>query len=151
MAPSSLAPPQTVGLRSWTCSPVAHSRLWAKASVSPPRLPLAPDGEVLASGKDNAVILWDLTDGIDKAVLQAGTGRSGKRLAFRPGGDRLATIVDGAETVVWELQTESVSAVLSRQTEAVTEVAYNADGRFLAHQAQIGQRIRTKELNSCAS
>ncbi|MBP8283328.1 MAG: Ig-like domain-containing protein, partial [Chromatiaceae bacterium] len=86
----------------------------------------------MASATDDAVTLWDLTDGTEQTVLQAGAGRSVTSLAFSPCGDRLAAIADDAEIIVWKLQAESVSAVLSRRNEAVTDIAFSADGRYLA-------------------
>ena len=95
-------------------------------------LAFSPDGAALASAKENAVTLWNVTDGTEKTVLQADPGRTVTRIAFSPSGDVLAAVIDDAEIAVWDLEPEAIRAVLSRNNEAVKGIAFSADGRFLA-------------------
>ena len=114
-------------------------------------LTFSPDSEVLARAQGSAVTLWDLAEGTEKAVLHADAGRSVTRLAFTPGGDRLAAVVDGAKIVVWGPQPESVNKFYPRQNHRVTQIAFSADGRFPMHQTPIGHPIRAEVPNSRAA
>lgn len=92
-------------------------------------LAFGPDGTALASASAERVSLWDVASGEKTAVLAADLGGTVTDLAYSPRGDVLALAADAIE--IWDLKATAVRAILQPAEEAVTEIAFSADGRFL--------------------
>jgi WD40 repeat protein len=106
------------------------------------RLALHPDGVQLALGlSDGAVLLYDLTDGVDRERLR-GHQAEISGVAFGPDGRRLVTADVGGEVKIW--QSHSRGAWTCAHTlradrppnpsafDAITAVALSSDGRHVA-------------------
>lgn len=100
---------------------------------------LSPNGKTLASGHiDGRVILWDLTTGKRKAILE-GHKLPAVSLAFAPDGGSLLTGAGDwrkpatpGEVKVWQSATGQKIADLKWSTGPVGSVAYSPDGKTLA-------------------
>jgi WD40 repeat protein len=109
----------------------------------PHRTPLAsavfsPDGKLLATStyQDNAAFLWDLDQGIQRAVLPHRAVLPPQRAVlmavFSPDGKHLATASSDGTAGLWETATgQPALASVLRHDGPVTSVAFSPDGRTL--------------------
>jgi WD40 repeat protein len=99
----------------------------------------SPDGEWVASaGDDRTIRVWRARGRQEVAILHGHTGRVIK-LAFAPGGRRLASLssrwgtTGGDDTVrLWDVDPQTTLPVLRGHTSYVYPVAYSPDGRWIA-------------------
>jgi WD40 repeat protein/serine/threonine protein kinase len=107
-----------------------------------------PDGKRLATGAgDNSVRIWDLTAGIQSAVLTP-TGRIGT-LAVSPDGNWLVTGSNGNEVKLWNAQTGEARGELTGHGAEVTALMFSRDGQRLASGDDRG-RVRIWHLENRA-
>jgi WD40 repeat protein len=93
-----------------------------------------PSGEFLAAlCRDNTVRLWDVATGrqLHRWTIPTDTWLDG-RLAFSPVGNLLAAASKDGTVHVWNVQTRASWAVLRGHSDAVHDVAFSPDGRWLA-------------------
>ncbi len=95
-------------------------------------LAFSPDGrQLLSTGPDRAVRLWDLESGREVRRLEAHS-RAVAALAYSPDGSLLATAGFDQTIRLWDVATWQVRATLHGHLDEVWSVAFSADGRTLA-------------------
>lgn len=99
---------------------------------------LAPNGRVLATGNDNSVRLWDITDPGRPRSLGPPLAHSDlvKSVAFAPDSRTLASTGHDATVRLWDVTDPSrprrLGAPLTGHQGEVSAVAFAPDGRTLA-------------------
>jgi WD40 repeat protein/serine/threonine protein kinase len=90
-----------------------------------------PDGRIVASASGAEVQVWEAATG---RVLRTLSGHSQtiSRIAFSPGGDRLATAGSDHLVKLWDPETGRELHTLQGHTEPVRAIAFSPDGRRLA-------------------
>jgi WD40 repeat protein len=110
----------------------------------------SPDNQMLATGgKDNAVVLWDLTWGVPKEQHRL-TGHTGliQRLVITPDGKRLASASQDHTIRLWELGESGPKngPVLTGSPSTVQALAFSPDGKTLVSGSGDG-RLRLWDLS----
>ncbi len=96
----------------------------------------SPDSKTLASkGKDNTVVLWDLTKGKPERPLK-GHKRSVSAIAFSRDGRWIATGAGAAkygdyEVILWDAKTGDAKQTFTGLTVPVHVIAFSPDGKTL--------------------
>lgn len=95
------------------------------------------DGELVASGHNHGVRLWDVSTG---DLIQTLLGHDGslypgsegvQSVAFSPGSDILASGSRDRRIILWDIHTFPKHRTLSGHNGTVTSVAFTPDGQFL--------------------
>jgi len=90
-----------------------------------------PNGLILASAGDPEKIqIWDAATGTNVATLTTDGGMP-MSLAWHRSGNTLASAI-GKDVVLWDVHNRLKGTVFAGHTDAVTSVAYSADGNWLA-------------------
>jgi WD40 repeat protein len=97
---------------------------------------LSPDGRrALTSGARNSVRVWTLGPRPRSTTLRlpSGSGTFATVAAFSPDGRRVLVGGDGGSVCLWSLAPTQAARTCHAQEQAITDVAFTADGtRFLA-------------------
>jgi len=94
-------------------------------------LAFSPCGKFLATGgKDNAIKLWSIPDGIEIQTLQAHEGDV-RALAFAPDGDVFASSSWDKNVKIWRTSDCSTLASAAKHASPVNCLAFTCDGKFL--------------------
>jgi eukaryotic-like serine/threonine-protein kinase len=146
-------------------------RLWDVATGTPlldlsgdycGALSFSPDGGRLAASTDHhlparQISVWELQNGRGIAALR-GLSSGATKVAFSPGGDRLAAVGMGWELGVWDLKQKKLLHILETPRGFTADnfaLAFNPDGRLLAistgEEAQLwdadtGEHLRSWKL-----
>jgi len=91
----------------------------------------SPDGQVLAVGSGETVLLWQVSSG---ELLQTLNGSAGGKhgATFSPDGTTLAAMTDQNNIDVWSLSTGALLHTMSGHTEWIHALAFTPDGGTLA-------------------
>lgn len=100
--------------------------------ISPPAAAFAPDGQTLATSREDwTVKFWDVATGRERMRL-AGHRDTVNCMAFSPDGRTLATGSTDRTIKLWEVATGREQVILSGHTGAVYCLAFSPDGKRLA-------------------
>lgn len=92
---------------------------------------ISPDGETLASGHWDAVVLWSIQSGKPVGVLR-GFGRYVRGLAFSRDGSLIAGGTDAGEVQVWDVRTQKQISSVALGGLTVSDPAFDVDGTHFA-------------------
>lgn len=91
----------------------------------------SPDGQLLASGKDDGVTLWNVADGTrfhTLTVYEAGV----QGVAFSPGGALIAAGCGDEKIRLWRVRDGMLQHTMSGHNRGVNSIAFSPDGKLLA-------------------
>ena len=95
-------------------------------------LALSADGATVAvPGPDNAIGLWDVPSGRERAALSGHTGEI-TAMAFSPDNKTLASVSEDKTIRLWDAKTGLEQAVLWGHTDKIRAVAFSPNGKSLA-------------------
>jgi RNA polymerase sigma factor (sigma-70 family) len=98
----------------------------------------SPDGKLLAwERNDNAVVLWDVEAGREKAILEGHT-RFIRRLTFSRDGKTLASAADDC-IKLWDVARFKEQATLTGHKSTIFSVAFSRDGKTLVSGSNDGE------------
>ncbi len=95
----------------------------------------APDGQTLASGSSDSVIMvWDAHSGelLRKIEAKSEGYSTIESLAFSPDGQTLASAGEGKLVKLWDMRSGEMRGTLTMPTPTVKWIAFSPDGRTLA-------------------
>jgi WD40 repeat protein len=98
---------------------------------NPSSMAISPDGQTLASGHWNIVMLRNMFTGKRVATLR-GFGRYVTSVSFSPEGERLAAGTDAGGLQIWDLGRRTRIQGLALGGQYVSAPAFSPDGRLLA-------------------
>ena len=91
----------------------------------------SPDGQLLATGIDRNIVLWQLAESRQLTILEGHTAWV-MSLAFSPDGKTLASASHDHTVKLWNLETGQCLKTLHGHTSGVQSIAFSADGNLLA-------------------
>jgi WD40 repeat protein len=112
----------------------ARSPVWAALTGCPRgvrALAFAADGQKLAAGGDQGVVLWELGESVEQKLSGASV-RGVLCIAFAPDGATLAAGDGNGAVTLWDVATGSKRATLQAHSDSVLCLAFSPDGRTLA-------------------
>jgi hypothetical protein len=90
----------------------------------------SPDGSLLATTEENAVMLWSIKTGALQSTLQHGVQVND--LTFSPDGSLLATATSDGAVWLWDTAAGTLRATLKAHNDTVFCVAFSPDGSLFA-------------------
>ncbi len=97
----------------------------------------SPDGEILATGWNASIKLWDPIDGALVSHFES-PSHPIVGLRFSPGGKRLLTWAFGGPIVVWDLHAAQVAQTIEHPDDRIVDVEYSPDGRRIVSCSEQG-------------
>ena len=93
----------------------------------------SPGGALLAAAGDSTLRVWRVADGAPVASVSTGEGRQYAltSVAFDPGGTLVAAGSSSGAVWLWDRRRAKRLARLTRNGDAVTDVSFDAAGRYL--------------------
>jgi WD40 repeat protein/serine/threonine protein kinase len=89
----------------------------------------SPDGiRAVSGGRDNAVIIWDVTSGAILHRLQGHTDWVWDA-AFSPDGKTILSASQDKTLIVWDAESGAILHTLTGHTDAVRSISFSADGK----------------------
>ncbi len=107
------------------------------------------DSNLLASGDQHVIRLWDVAAEACVGTLQEHAGRI-YALAFSPDGTLLASGGEDHTVRIWDIKTQQCIAVLAEHEKRIRAVVFNAAGTLLASGSHDGTvRIWDVQSHAC--
>lgn len=98
-----------------------------------------PTANIIATGGDDGyVLIWDIDAETYIGPLPHGLTNPVRKLAFNADGTQVATVTENNSLQVWDIGQRRSIERLEGHEARLTDVAYSADGRFLASSGEDG-------------
>ncbi len=91
----------------------------------------SPDGQTLAAATSGSVYIWNVADGTQNQVIEAGSWPNNP-IAFSPNSQLLAVTRDSLEVELWDLQKKQLLHTLEGPGAMIIELAFTPDGRAVS-------------------
>ena len=105
------------------------------------------EGSILASGSGKNVVLWNMSDYTQKAVIEGDHDRDVLCVAFSPDGKTIASGIQRRETYLWDVETGMKKATFSIVTRSIVGVEFSPDGQSLLIEGTDRTRSKTISLS----
>lgn len=89
------------------------------------------DGKLIAMCSEDAIKIWDLENGFERAVLR-GHVRDVNAIAFSPDGRKLASGGKDNTAKIWNVPPNDPRGILRSHTAGISKLAFSRDGKLLA-------------------
>jgi WD40 repeat protein len=117
----------------WNTKDFSRTKTLTGHSGGTRALTFSSAAKLLASGgADGTVRLWDPVAGKQQAQFRPGVSDAVRGLAFSPNGAELAIEGPGFAVGLWNVDSGEAIRALQRHGDLVLDIAFSADGKFLA-------------------
>lgn len=110
-------------------------------------LEISPDGNIVATGHEGSVILWNISTGTSRSLMFDGVPLS---LAFSPDGKNIAaSLLSSGLVKVWNITTLTQDEQFQLQAKSA-ELTFLSDGKLIAHcnDSTEYSRLKTYDLRT---
>jgi len=129
------APPQSQRILAEVAYSPGTRFLFDLESVSVLATAISPDGNLLAGGVGNVVIVWDAKTG-DELFRFSGTNLAGhtnrvRAVVFSPDSEKIASAGADGRIVIWDVATQTQALRWDAHNGGANTLTYSFDGQFL--------------------
>lgn len=123
-----------------TAAPVNEIRAWRDIRA----IAMSPDGQSIAVGVGNSIVLWDIRRGQEAFHVQSGSKRPFRVLSFRRGGRSLLGVTDNGNICEWDVQAQAIIREVQGRGDTQLAATVSCSGEL------IGLATETSAMNQSA-